>query len=59
MGDRIAQARAAICRTRGACERAPKTPAARVAAQRKVRAKKLALVTALRELNDGEVTGRG
>ena len=52
MSDRIAQARAAVCRTRGACERAPKTPGARVAAERKVRAKKLALVTALRELDE-------
>lgn len=52
MGDRIAQARAAICRTRGAYERAPKTPAARVAAERKVRAKKLAHARALRELDE-------
>jgi hypothetical protein len=52
MGDRIAQARAAICRTRGAVERAPKTPAAREAGQRKLRAKKLALGRALRELDD-------
>jgi hypothetical protein len=52
MGDRIAQARAAICRTRGAAERSPKTPAARVAAQRKVRAKKVRLAAALRELDE-------
>ena len=52
MGDRIAQARAAICRTRGACERAPKTPAAREAGQRKLRAKKVQLAAALRELDE-------
>jgi hypothetical protein len=52
MGDRIAQARRSICRTRGAVERAPKTPAAREAGQRKVRAKKLAHARALRELDE-------
>lgn len=52
MSDRIAQARAAICRTRGAVERAPKTPAAREAGQRKLRAKKLAHARALRELDE-------
>jgi hypothetical protein len=49
MGDRISQARAAICRTRGACERSPKTPGAREAARRKVRAKKVQLAAALQE----------
>ena len=52
MGDRISQARAAICRTRGAVERAPKTPAAREAGRRKLRAKKVQLAAALREANE-------
>jgi hypothetical protein len=52
VSDRIAQARRSICRTRGACERAPKTPAAREAGQRKIRAKKVQLAAALRELDE-------
>ena len=52
MSDRIAKARAAICRTRGVAERAPKTPGARVAAQRKVRAARLRLTAALREADE-------
>jgi hypothetical protein len=50
--DRITEARRSICRTRGAVERAPKTPAAREAGQRNLRAKKVQLAAALRELDE-------
>ena len=47
----IAQARRAIQRAREIAER-PKTPGARVAAERKVRAKKIRLNAALREADE-------